>query len=261
MVRHIYYIYYIHIVHILCIHIYVYLKIQLFIFASAEFINNIFLALEIVFAIDVTASIDGSSRRPQPQNLGYMLSFTQNLMQSFNISVMTTNVGVLTFSNETHVQTGLTADRDVFNKAIEDSKKYCCKGKALTHLALNTADRIFENSSRNIATSKALVLLTDSTCNGNDTCPEPLENVAQRLNARGVNIFIADISAKSDKELKAVGSQPGNSYFLQRTFSDLQNRNLVFAIRDQIRQGIFLFLNFSLHNNLKFMKNNVNNFT
>ena len=219
----------------------VYLKIQLFIFASPQFLNNIFLALDIVFATDVTASIDGTNKKPQPHNLGYMLKFIQDLMQSFNISIMKTNVGVLTFNNETHVQTGLTADREVFNKAIEDSKKYCCKGKALIHLALNTANIIFENSSRNIVTSKALVLLTDSSCNDNDACPEPLENVAQRLNGRGVNIFIVDISKKPDKELKAVGSLPGNSYFLQRTPLDLQNINLVFALRDRIRQGISCF--------------------
>ena len=217
------------------------LKIQLSTFASAKFLNNIFLALDIVFATDVTASIDRKSSRSQPQNLGYMLKFIQNLMQSFNISIMKTNVGVLTFSNETHVQTGLTADRKVFNKAIEDVKKYCCKGKALTHLALNTANRIFESSSRNIATSKALILLTDSSCNGSDKCPESLENVAQRLNDRGVNIFIVDISTDPDKELQAVGSLPGNLYFLERTFLDLQNRDLVFSIRDRIRQGITCF--------------------
>ena len=233
---HIYHTYIIYIIFCICI-----LKDQLSIFASAKFLNNIFLALDIVFATDVTASIDGTSRRPQPQNLGYMLKFIQNLMQSFNISIMKTNVGVLTFSNETHVQTGLTADREVFNKAIEDSKKYCCKGKALTHLALNTANRIFENSSRNIATSKALILLTDSPCNGNDKCPEPLENAAQRLNDRGVNIFIVDISTKPDKELQVVGSLPGNLYFLQGTFLDLQNKDLVFSIRDRIRQGITCF--------------------
>ena len=217
------------------------LKVQLSIFASAKLLNNIFLALDIIFATDVTASIDRKSKRPHPQNLGYMLKFIQNLMQSFNISIMKTNVGVLTFSNETHVQTGLTADREVFNKAIEDSKKYCCKGKALTHLALNTANRIFENSSRNIATSKALILITDSSCNGSDKCPEPLENVAQRLNDRGVNIFIVDISTNPDKELEAVGSLPGNLYFLQRTFLDLQNRDLVLSIRDRIREGITCF--------------------
>ena len=241
MVRYIYIYIYIYVIYIYIYYVHVFIKIQLFIFASAKFLNNIFSALDIVFATDVTASIDGTSRKPQPQNLGYMLRFIQNLMQSFNISIMKTNVGVLTFSNETHVQTGLTANREVFNKAIEDSKKYCCKGKALTHLALNTANKIFETGSRNIATAKALVLLTDSPCNSNDACPEPLENVAQRLNGRGVNIFIVDISTKSDKELKAVGSLPGNSYFLQRTFLDLQNRNLVFAIRDRIRQGITCF--------------------
>ena len=213
-----------------------------------------FLALDIVFAIDVTASIDGTSRRPQPQNFGYMLNFIQNLMQSFNISIMKTNVGVLTFSNETHVQTGLTADRDVFNKAIEDSKKYCCKEKAFTHLALTAADRMFANNSRDIATSKALVLLTDSSCNGNDKCPELLENVARRLKARGVNIFTVDISAKSDKELEAVGFQPGNSYFLRRTFVDLLNKNLAFAVRDQILQGTTCFYNLSLIINLKLPK-------
>ena len=143
-------------------------------FVSRKIVNNnlnIFLALDIVFAIDVTASIDGKSRRPQPQNLEYMLKFIQNLMRNFNISIMKTNVGVLTFSNETHVQTTLTADKEVFNKALEDSKKYCCKGKAFTHLALEKADRLFASSSRNIATSKILVLLTDSSCNGNNKMP------------------------------------------------------------------------------------------
>ena len=207
-----------------------------------------------MFAIDVTASIDGTSRRPQPQNFGYMLKFIQNLMQSFNISINKTNVGVLTFSNKTHVQTALTADKEVFNKAIEASKKNCCKGKAFTHLALAAADRIFANSSRNIATSKVLVLLTDSPCKGNDKCPESLENVARRLKARRVNIFTVDISTKSDKELEAVGFQPGNSYFLRRTFLELLNKDLVLAVRDRILQGTICFYNLFLIRNSSLRK-------
>ena len=159
---------------------------------------------------------------------------------------MKTNVGVLTFSNEIHVQTALTADKEVFSKAIEASKKYCCKGKAFTHLALATADRIFANSSRKIATSKVLVLLTDSPCDGNDKCLQSLENVARRLKARGVNIFTIDKSKKSDKGLEAVGLQPGNSYFLRKTFLDLLNKDLVLAVRDRILQGTICFYNLFL---------------
>ena len=147
---------------------------------------------------------------------------------------MNTNVGLLTFNNITNVQTGLTAEKEVLNKAFRDSISFCCKGKAFTHIALNVTGRIFANSSRNITATKVVVLLTDSPCNGKDKCPEPLENVGQWLNERGVKIFIVDISLKSDKELEAVGSLSSNAYKRLNRFSDLQSRTLVSELSDEI---------------------------
>ena len=154
---------------------------------------------------------------------------------------MKTNVGLLTFNNITYVHTGLTAEKEVFNQSFWDSISSCCSGKAFTHIALNVTGRIFANSSRNITTTKAAVLLTDSSCNGKDKCPEPLENVGQWLNERGVKIFIVDISSKSDKEVEAVGSLSGNAYKCLNRFSDLKSRKLVSELSDEVCKGITFF--------------------
>ena len=154
------------------------------------------------------------------------------------MSVTKTTVGLLTFNTVANIQTELTAEKEVFNKALRDSISYCCNGKAFTHLALNATGRIFANSSRNITTTKAIILLTDSPCNGKDKCPEPLENVAQWLNKRGVKIFIVDISSKSDKELETVGLLSGNAYKRLNRFSELRSRKLVFELSNEICKGI-----------------------
>ena len=167
-----------------------------------------------------------------------MLQFIENVTQQFNMSSLKTHVGVLTFNNEVHVQTELTAEREVLKKAIQDIRNYCCSGKAYTHLALNTAGKVFSNSSRNITRTKFIILLTDSTCNGNDPCPEPVRIVAQRLYNSGINIVIVDISQSRDPQLEAAALGPDNAYIHITTFSELNNKSLVSEVSDQINKGI-----------------------
>ena len=167
-----------------------------------------------------------------------MLQFIENVTQQFNMSSLKTHVGVLTFNTKTHVQTELTAEREVLKKAIQDIKNYCCSGRAYTHLALNTAGNVFANSSRNITTTKAVVLVTDSTCNKGELCPEPIENAAQRLYNGGINIVIVDISRNRDPQLEAAVLGPDNKYIRITTFSDLDNESLVSEVSDQINKGI-----------------------
>ena len=127
-----------------------------------------------MFAIDVTISIN------EQQRLDDMLYFIKNVVQGFNISNLKTHVAVLTFNEKVTVFTELTAEKETFNKAMRNLTYLQPKGFAFTHLALHKAGSIFTNGSRNSTSAKALVLLTDSSCNSNKKCPEPVENVAQR---------------------------------------------------------------------------------
>ena len=194
-----------------------------------------------MFTIDVTASVDGTPRTPRPEDFGYVQQFTKNIVQDFNISILKTQVGVLTFNNVTHIQTELTPNRNVFEKAVQNSRNYCCREKANTNLALITSDKVFVKSSRDVTSSKTVVLITDSPIYyAKDKTNNDFKDSVQRLNGAGINIIIIDISSESklDKELKGAASHIGNKYFLRRSFSELQDKDLISKIRDQISQGI-----------------------
>ena len=168
-----------------------------------------------------------------------MLQFIKNVVQGFNMSNLKTHVAVLTFNNKITIFTELTAENETFNKVMRDLQYLQPKGLAFTHLALKTADSIFTNGSRNGTSAKALVLLTDSSCNNKKECPESVENVARRLNDRGINIFSIGLSEASAREMEAIGRQPGNKYIRVNNFQYLRNSNFASDVRRKICQGIF----------------------
>ena len=194
-----------------------------------------------MFTIDVTASVDGTRRKPRPEYFGYIQQFIKNIAQGFNISILETQIGVLTFNNVIHIQTELTPNRNVFENAVQNSRNHCCKEKAKTNLALITTDKVFARSSRDVTPSKIVVLITDSPIHySHEKTDNGFKDSVQRLNGAGINIIIIDISShsKSDKELKEAASHIGNKYFLKNSFSELQDKALMSVIRDQISQGI-----------------------
>ena len=171
-----------------------------------------------------------------------MLQFIKNVVQRFNISNLKTRFAVLTFNAEITVYTELSSEKDTFNEVMQSLKYVRPEGLAFTHLALNATDSIFTNGSRNSTSSKALVLLTDSSCNNKKECPEPVENVARRLNGGGIHIFSVAISEISVKEMKAIGSQPGNKYIRVDKFGFLRNEKFASVVTNLICQGILFFI-------------------
>ena len=189
-----------------------------------------------MFAIDVTRSIN------EQQRLDDMLYFIKNVVQGFNISNLKTHVAVLTFNEKVTVFTELTAEKETFNKAMRNLTYLQPKGFAFTHLALHKAGSIFTNGSRNSTSAKALVLLTDSSCNSNKKCPEPVEKVAQRLNGAGIHTFSIALSEISVKEMAAVGSLPGNRYIRINHFPRIRDGRFISDMRNIICEGIFYVL-------------------
>ena len=170
-----------------------------------------------------------------------MLQFIKNVVNGFNIRNLKTRVAVLTFNTEINVYTGLTAEKDTVNKVMQELKHIQPKGFAFTHLALKAADSIFTNGSRNSTSAKALVLLTDSSCNNKQECPEPVQNVARQLNGGGIHIFSIALSKSSLEEMAAIGSQSGNKYIRINSFLALENSNLTSDFSNLICQGILFF--------------------
>ena len=170
-----------------------------------------------------------------------MLKFVMKIVQGFNISKLKTYVSVLTFNTEIIIHTYLTAEKETFNKVMQNLQNLQPKDLAFTYLALNAADSIFTNGSRNTISAKALVLLTDSSCNNDDECPEPVENAAQRLNDRGIKVFSFALSRSSEKDMGAIGLQPGNRYIRVNQFSFLKNINFTSDVRNLICEGILFF--------------------
>ena len=188
-----------------------------------------------MFAIDVTISIN------EQQRLDDMLYFIKNVVQGFTISNLKTHVAVLTFNQKVTVFTELTAEKETFNTVMRSLTYLQPNGFAFTHLALHKADSIFTNGSRNSTSAKALVLLTDSSCNNRKECPESVENVARELTDRGIKTFSFALSKMSVKEMAAIGSQPGNRYIRVNQFPYLKNSNFTSDVRNLICKGILFF--------------------
>lgn len=173
--------------------------------------------------------------------MGNMLQFIKNVVQRFNISNLKTRFAVLTFNAQITVYTELTPEKNTFNEVMQNLKYVRPEGLAFTHLALNTTDSIFKNGSRNSIYAKALVLLTDSSCNNGKKCPESVENVARELTDRGIKTFSFALSEISVKEMAAIGSQPGNRYIRVNQFPYLKNSNFTSDVRNLICKGILFF--------------------
>ena len=171
-----------------------------------------------------------------------MLQFIKNVVQGFHISNLKTRFAVLTFNTEITIYTYLTAEKDSFNEAMQRLKYVWPEGVALTHLALNAADSIFTIDSRNSTAANVLVVLTDSSCNNRKECPEAVENVARRLNGGGIYIFSVALSEASEKEMAAIGSQPGNKYIRISRFPFLKSSGFAFKVTNLICQGILYFI-------------------
>ena len=171
-----------------------------------------------------------------------MLQFIKNLVQGFNISNLKTQVAVLTFNIKITIFTELTADKEAFNIVMRSLQYLRPEGLAFTHLALNTAHSVFTNGSREIISTKTLVLLADSSCNNKEECPEPVENVAQRLNGAGIHTFSIALSEISLKEMAAIGSLPGNRYIRINHFPRIRDGRFISDMRNIICEGIFYVL-------------------
>lgn len=85
-----------------------------------------------MFTIDVTGSVDRTTKNPRPKDFGYIQQFIKNIAPAFNISILETQVGVLTFSKVTHIQTELTPNRKVF-----EIEKPLLQGKSKNKSSLN----------------------------------------------------------------------------------------------------------------------------
>ena len=190
-----------------------------------------------MFTIDVARSVVGTTKNPRPENFGYIQEFW--ITEGFNISILETHVGVLTFGKVTHIQTELTPNRSNFENAVENSRNHCFRERAKTNLALITTDKVFARSSRDVSSSKIVVLITDSPIYyENERTGNGFKESVQRLNGAGINIIITDVPSKWNKRSEEAASHIGNKYILQKSFSELHDKVLMSDIRDQIRQGI-----------------------
>ena len=194
-------------------------------------------AIDLVFAIDVTGSIGRTAERPGPDNIHYIIEFFDSLVQGFTISSVNARIGLLTFNNEVEIRTQLTDQKETFDEQIKQLRGYCCSGSAATSLALERSDEIFKGSSRHNISAKALVLLTDGSCNSNTVrrCSE-IRNIAQRLKNSGVNILTVGIRSAKQGELTTIASDQEKDYFYTETFSGLQD--IDHHVVNRLYQGI-----------------------
>ena len=183
-------------------------------------------AIDLVFAIGITCSVGRIAEGPDPDNINYVMQFINSLVQSFTISSLNAQVGLLTFNTEVKIHTNLTDQKEIFDEQLKHVRDYCCSGRGATSLALERSNEIFKGTPRQNISAKALVLLTDGSCNSNNIRKFPeIRNVALRLKNSGVNILTVSIglTRTTKEELITIASDPEKYYFPVQTFADLQD--------------------------------------
>lgn len=196
-------------------------------------------AIDLVYAIDISGSIGKTGGRTDPDNINYMIQFINSLVKGFTISSANAHIALLTFNDEVKIHTHLTDQKEIFDEQTNHVRDYCCSGRGATSLALEISNEIFKGNQRHNISAKALVLLTDGSCNSNNIrrCSE-IRDVAQRLKNSGVNILTVGIRLRrtDEEQLITIASDPEKDYFPVQTFADLQD--IEQRVVNQLYQGI-----------------------
>lgn len=172
---------------------------------------------DIVFILDSSGSV-GST------NFQKMLGFVKNMVNGMDISPTGTEVGVITYSDRTHLEFHLNAHSD------KQSLEQAISGIRYISGGTNTADALkyaretsFQtaNGARNNA-AKIAIVITD----GMSTSTIATSAEAQRLRQQGVTVFSVGVGSANKQELDAMATDPDNSHvFVVNNFDALKQIN------------------------------------
>lgn len=153
-----------------------------------------------------------------------MLGFVKNMVNGMDISPTGTKVGVITYSDRTHLEFHLNAHSD------KTSLEQAISGIRYISGGTNTADALKyarETSFQNVNgarsnAAKIAIVITD----GKSTSSIATSAEAQRLRQQGVTVFSVGVGAANKQELDAMATDPDNSHvFVVNNFDALKQIN------------------------------------
>ncbi|XP_061197993.1 uncharacterized protein LOC133206079 [Saccostrea echinata] len=172
---------------------------------------------DIVFILDSSGSVGNT-------NFQKMLDFVKNMVNGMDISATGTEVGVITYSDRTHLEFHLNAHHDKQSLANAINNIRYISGGTNTADALKYArETSFQtaNGARNNA-AKIAIVITD----GKSTSTIATSAEAQRLRQKGVTVFSVGVGAANKQELNAMATDPDASHvFVVNNFDALKQIN------------------------------------
>lgn len=187
-----------------------------------------------------------------------MLGFVKNMVNGMDISPTGTKVGVITYSDRTHLEFHLNAhnDKQSLDQAISGIR-YISGGTNTADALKYARETSFQtvNGARGNA-AKIAIVITD----GKSTSSIATSAEAQRLRQQGVTVFSVGVGAANKQELDAMATDPDNSHvFVVNNFDALKQingelaqkacegikhrqelkKNMMFLLMEQIVQNLF----------------------
>jgi hypothetical protein len=132
--------------------------------------------------LDIVIVLDGSASILDP-DWQTDLSFTQTVVNSFNISSDQVEIGIVQFSDGAEVVIGLSPDKAAILAAVKNLRQD--KGGTNTRAGFLKAKSILDTSHRPGSAGQIVIIVTD----GDQNQGLPAESTASALKAEGVTIF------------------------------------------------------------------------
>lgn len=153
-----------------------------------------------------------------------MLGFVKTMVNGMDISPTGTKVGVITYSDRTHLEFHLNAhnDKQSLDQAISGIR-YISGGTNTADALKYARETSFQtvNGARGNA-AKIAIVITD----GKSTSSIATSAEAQRLRQQGVTVFSVGVGAANKQELDAMATDPDNSHvFVVNNFDALKQIN------------------------------------
>jgi len=167
--------------------------------------------------IDVVVILDGSNSIVDA-DWARALTFTNKLIDGFNISADQVEMGVVQFSDAADTVIGLSADAAAIHKAVTNLRQM--KRNTNTYNGFNQAKSIIDSQGRKDNKGQVVILITD----GMQNAGRPAKEVSDALKAEKVEIFGIGVGRAIDKqEIQSWVSTPlSDHYFDVSGFDQLE---------------------------------------
>ena len=159
---------------------------------------------DIVFVVDSSSSIWGPDFDKQ-------LNFIEAIISSFEIAENLTKVGIVTFSDKSHVEFDLNKYKEEKNMKTAVNSIKQILGGTNTASAITEMSDLFKGGRPNDVPQIAIIM-TD----GKSRSPEETVKAANKVRKSATHVFVIGVGDNIDqKELNAIASSPKDRYVFE----------------------------------------------